>query len=46
VKFNDPEIGVKWPVDRVGGWDNVITSAKDSKLQSLSEFVNRHEPIK
>lgn len=45
VRFNDPEIGVEWPVDRVGGWDKVITSAKDSKLQSFSEFVNRHEPI-
>ena len=45
VKFDDPEICVEWPVDRVGGWENVITSAKDSKLQSFSEFVARHEVI-
>ena len=45
VRFNDPEIGVEWPVDKVGGWGNVITSAKDAKLQTFSEFVNRHEPI-
>ena len=45
VRFDDPEIGVEWPVDKVGGWDNVITSAKDAKLQTFSEFMNRHEPI-
>lgn len=45
VKFNDPEIGVEWPVERVGGWANVITSAKDSKLQSLKEFVSKGDSI-
>ncbi len=45
VKFDDPEIGVEWPVDRVGGWNYVITSEKDAKLQSFREFVERHEVI-
>lgn len=45
IRFNDPEIGVEWPVERVGGWDNVITSEKDSKLQSFREFVDRHQII-
>lgn len=45
VKFDDPEIGVVWPVDKVGGWDHVITSAKDAKLQSFRDFVDRHEVI-
>lgn len=45
IKFDDPEIGVKWPVDRVGGWKNVITSAKDAKLQSLEEFVAKKQVI-
>ena len=45
IRFNDPEIGVEWPVERVGGWDNVITSEKDSKLQSFREFVDRHQVI-
>ena len=45
VRFNDPEIGVEWPVERVGGWANVITSAKDSKLQSLKEFVSKGDSI-
>lgn len=45
VRFNDPEIGVEWPVDRVGGWSNVITSEKDSRLQSFDEFCKKGEPI-
>ena len=45
VRFNDPDIGVEWPVNRVGGWDSVITSAKDSKLQTLKEFVTKGEAI-
>lgn len=45
IRFNDPEIGVEWPVERVGGWGKVITSEKDSKLQSFSEFVDSHQII-
>lgn len=45
VRFDDPEIGVEWPVERVGGWGCVITSVKDSKLQSFKEFVTKGEPI-
>lgn len=45
VKFDDPGIGVEWPVDKVGGWKSVITSSKDSKLQSLKEFVEKGEAI-
>ena len=45
IRFNDPEIAVEWPVERVGGWDNVITSEKDAKLQSFKEFVERHQEI-
>lgn len=45
VKFDDPDIGVKWPVDKVGGWDHVITSVKDAMLQSFREFVEKGEHI-
>lgn len=41
VRFNDPDINVQWPVDRVGGWENVITSEKDGKLQSFTEFKEK-----
>ncbi len=45
VRFNDPEIGVEWPVERVGGWENVITSSKDAKLQLFKEFVEKKQSI-
>jgi dTDP-4-dehydrorhamnose 3,5-epimerase len=45
VRFNDPEIRVEWPVERVGGWENVITSEKDSKLQSFKEFIAKGKSI-
>lgn len=45
VKFDDPEIGVVWPVEKVGGWNHVITSAKDAQLQSFREFSERHIAI-
>lgn len=41
IRFNDPDIAVEWPVDKVGGWEKVITSGKDSKLQSFKEFVDK-----
>lgn len=45
VRFNDPDINVLWPVEKVEGWDNVIISAKDTKLQSFREFVEKNVPI-
>ena len=45
VRFNDSEIGVEWPVEKVGGWDKVITSEKDAKLQSFNEFFQKKQPI-
>ena len=41
ILYNDPDINIEWPVELVGGWENVITSEKDSKLQSLEEFMNK-----
>lgn len=41
IRYDDPEIGVNWPVERVGGWDKVITSFKDANLQSMNTFINK-----
>lgn len=45
IHYNDPEIGVAWPVENVGGWKNVKTSAKDAILQSFKEFVEKKQTI-
>lgn len=45
IRFDDLDINVKWPVERVGGWENVILSEKDKKLQSLKVFVSKNQQI-
>lgn len=46
IRFDDPDLNVIWPVHKIGGWQNVITSEKDTRLQSFKDFVNRKEYIK
>lgn len=42
IRYNDPDINVEWPVELVSGWENVITSDKDARLQSFEEFVKKN----
>lgn len=39
MKWNDPDIGIDWGLERIGGADNVILSEKDGNLQSFKEFM-------
>lgn len=39
IMYNDPDIGIVWPFDKIGGEDNLIISDKDKTLQSLKEYV-------
>lgn len=45
IFYNDPDINVQWPVELLGGWENIITSEKDAKLQTLEEFIVNKNPI-
>lgn len=40
IKWNDPFIGVKWPLDKIGGEEKLIISQKDRDLPSFKEFFN------
>lgn len=40
IMYNDPDIGIVWPFDKIGGKDNLIISDKDKTLQSLKEYVS------
>ena len=40
IMWNDPDIAVDWPLEKVGGIDNVILADKDKNLQSFKEFMN------
>jgi dTDP-4-dehydrorhamnose 3,5-epimerase len=40
IMWNDPDIGVKWPVDRVDG--KIILAEKDRNLQSFAQFMDAY----
>lgn len=42
MRWNDPDIGIDWGLERIGGADKVILSDKDSKLQSFKEFIEKY----
>ena len=33
--WNDPKIGIEWPLDKIGGVENIIQSEKDKKWPTL-----------
>ena len=39
IQWDDPDMGIHWPLDRIGGVQNLIISEKDKNLQSFAEFV-------
>lgn len=43
IKFDDPDINIEWPFNLID--TEILTSEKDSKLQSLKEFIAKNEPI-
>lgn len=46
IRWNDPDIGVRWPLDLIGGEAKVILSEKDETLQSFNEFMNKFGGLK
>ena len=42
ILWNDPDIAVDWPLDRVGGMEKIILAEKDKSLQSFAEFTNKY----
>lgn len=39
IMYNDPDIGIDWPFELIGGNENMIISDKDKKLMSLKEYI-------
>ena len=37
--YNDPQIGINWPMGKIGGESNLIISDKDKKLMSFKEYI-------
>lgn len=42
IMWNDPDIGVQWPLHLVGGADYVILADKDKHLQSFKQFMDAY----
>jgi dTDP-4-dehydrorhamnose 3,5-epimerase len=42
ILWNDPDINVAWPYDRVGGKERIILAEKDINLQSFAEFMDKY----
>lgn len=42
IRWDDPEIHVDWPLDRIGGREKLILADKDKNLPSFSEFVAQY----
>ena len=39
IMYNDPDIGITWPYDLIGGTGNLIISEKDKQLMSFCEYT-------
>ena len=46
IMWNDPDLNIEWPLDLVGGVDNVILADKDKNLQSFAEFMSTYGGLK
>ena len=42
IKWDDPDINVKWPLDKIGGRENMILADKDKELPTFKEFVEQY----
>ena len=43
ILWDDLDINVKWPIELVGGKENVILAEKDKNLQSFAKFMSKYE---
>lgn len=41
IMYDDPDIGIQWPMELIGGKENLIISEKDLGLMSFKEYTQR-----
>ena len=46
IIWNDPDIAVDWPLEKVGGIKNMILADKDKNLQTFAEFMHKYRGFK
>ena len=42
IRYDDPDLGIIWPYDEIGGKDKVINSLKDENLQSVAIVIQNY----
>ena len=42
IMWNDPDLAIAWPLDQIGGSQNLIISDKDKELMSFKQYDNRY----
>ena len=41
IMYNDAGIGIEWPMELIGGEENLIISEKDKNLMSFQEYTEK-----
>ncbi len=42
ILWNDPDLGVQWPLEKVGGMEHVILADKDKNLNTFRQFMDQY----
>lgn len=42
IRYDDPQMGIEWPYDLIGGKDKIINSVKDDNLQTFETFIKNY----
>ncbi len=45
IMYNDPDIGIEWPLELIGGKENLIISDKDLNLMSLQDYIEKYNSL-
>lgn len=45
IMYDDPDIGIEWPFERIGGKENLVISEKDLKLMSFREYTEKMKGV-
>lgn len=46
IMYNDPDINIQWPLEKIGGIENMIISEKDRNLMSFNEYLEKLQTSK
>lgn len=45
IMYDDPDINIQWPFEKIGGKQNMIISEKDKNLMSLKDYLEKLQTL-